>query len=173
MCHQTIDIDSVLEINGLYHTKEVKSVMSHYKYVHAGIEILSMSKRIMNKVFEVSNDCGVKIYYQNTDSTHVNYEDADKIANSYKEEFNQDLLGQGLGDFHVDLPPLCENNEVYGIENHSLGKRTYLDMLESTNEEGHILNGEHLRMRGIPTACIKYDAEQKRVTVLGFYKEII
>ena len=24
--------------------------MSHYNYVHAGVEILSMSKRIMNKV---------------------------------------------------------------------------------------------------------------------------
>ena len=46
--------------------------MSHYNYLHAGVEILSMSKRIMDKVFEVSNDCGVKIHYQDTDSTHLN-----------------------------------------------------------------------------------------------------
>ena len=32
-------------------------------------------------------------------------------------------------------------------------------MLESTNEERHILNREHIRMRGIPAACIKYYAE--------------
>ena len=25
----------------------------------------------MNKVFDVSNDCGVKIYYQDTDSIHL------------------------------------------------------------------------------------------------------
>ena len=35
--------------------------MSHFDYVHAGVELLSMSKRIMTKVFEVAVDCGVKI----------------------------------------------------------------------------------------------------------------
>ena len=115
-------IDSALEVNGRYYIKKVKPVMSHYNYVHAGAEILSMSKRIMNKVFEVSNDCGIKTYYQDTDSIHLNYDDVDEIVNRYKEEYNQDLVGQGLGDFHVDLPPLCENNEVYGIGNYFLGK---------------------------------------------------
>ena len=102
--------------------------MYHYNYVHAGIEILSMSKRIMNKVFEVSNDCGAKIYYQDTDSIHLNYDDVDKIVNRYKEKYNQDLLGQGLGKFHVDLPPSCDNIEVYGIESYFLCKNTCLDM---------------------------------------------
>ena len=67
-------IDSALEVNGRYHIKKVKPVMSHCNYVHAGVEILSMPKRIMNKVFDVSYDCGVKIYYQDTDSIHLNYE---------------------------------------------------------------------------------------------------
>ena len=44
-------------------------------------------------------------------------------------------------------------------------------MLESTNEEGLIINGEHIRMRGIPTACIKYYAEQK-ITLLDMYKKL-
>ena len=70
-------IDSVLVVNGRHYIKKVKSVMSLYKYVHAGVEISSMSKRMMNKVFEVSNDCGVKIYYQDTDSIHLNDEDVD------------------------------------------------------------------------------------------------
>ena len=34
----------LLETNGRYHTKKVKSGMSHYNYVHAGVKILSMSK---------------------------------------------------------------------------------------------------------------------------------
>ena len=71
-------IDSVLEVNGRYYINKVKSVMSHYNYVHAGVELLSMAKRIMNKVIEVSNGCGVKIYYQSTDSIHLNYDDVDK-----------------------------------------------------------------------------------------------
>ena len=60
--------------------------MSQYNYVHAGVETLSMSKRIMNKVFEVSNNCGVKVYHQDTDSIHLNYEDVDKIVNHYREK---------------------------------------------------------------------------------------
>ena len=59
--------------------------MSHYNYVHAGVEILSMSKRIMNKVFDASYDCGVKTYYQDTDSIHLNYYDVDTIVNRYRE----------------------------------------------------------------------------------------
>ena len=34
-------------------------------------------------------------------------------------------------------------------------------MLESTNKDNNIINDEHIRMRGIPAACIKYHAEQK------------
>ena len=56
--------------------------MSHFNYVHCGVEILSMSKRIMDKVFDVSNECGVKIYYQDTDSIHLNYDDVDKHVNN-------------------------------------------------------------------------------------------
>ena len=41
-------IDSVLEVNGRYYIKNIKPVMSHYTYVHAGVQILSMSKLIMN-----------------------------------------------------------------------------------------------------------------------------
>ena len=82
-------IDLVLEVNVRYYIKKVKSVIYHYTYVHAGVELLSMSKRIMNKVFEVSNDCGVKTYYQGTDSTHLKYGDVDKIANRYKENITK------------------------------------------------------------------------------------
>ena len=63
--------------------KQVKSVMSHFNYVHCGVDILSMSKRIMNKVFDVSNDCGVNIFYQDKHSTHLNYDDVDKTVEKY------------------------------------------------------------------------------------------
>ena len=145
--------------------------MSHFNYVHARIEISSMSKRIMNKVFEVANKCGVKTHYQDADSIHLNYDDVDKTFERHKDKYGQDLVGQGLGNFHVDLPPLCKDNEVYGIENYFLGKRTYLDMLEPTNEDNNIINGEHIRMRRIPAACIKYYAEQK-ITALDMYNKL-
>ena len=44
-----------------------------------------MSKRIMNRVFGSAPDIGVKIYYQDTDSIHLNYEDVDKVVKRYKD----------------------------------------------------------------------------------------
>ena len=65
-----------------------------------------MSKRIMNNVFDVSNDCGVKIYYQGTCSIHLNYDIVDEII-KHKQKHNQDLVGDGLGHFHVDFDGWC------------------------------------------------------------------
>ena len=48
-------IDSVIEVNCKIY-KKVKSILSHYNYVHCGVETLSMSKRIMNKVFSCADD---------------------------------------------------------------------------------------------------------------------
>ena len=72
--------------------------MSHFKSCHCGVEMLSMSKRIMNKVFSCANDCSIKIYYQDTDSIHLNYDDVDKVDKIYKDKYNQDLLGKYLGN---------------------------------------------------------------------------
>ena len=49
-------IDSVIEVNGKFYIKKVKSILSHYNYVHCGVEILSMSKRIMNKVSSCADE---------------------------------------------------------------------------------------------------------------------
>ena len=37
-------VDSVLEVNGRYYTKQVKPVMPNFKYVHCGVEIISLPK---------------------------------------------------------------------------------------------------------------------------------
>ena len=117
-----------------------------------------MSKNIMNCVFDCANDCNVKIYYQDTGSIHLNYDDVDKIVNRYKEKYNKDLVGQGLGNFHVDLELDGAKNEVYGIESISLCKKTYIDILEPTDDNGNVIRGEHIRMKGIPTQYITYYA---------------
>ena len=74
-------IDSVLEVNVRHYIDNVKPCMSHLNYVHCGIAILSMSKRVVNKVFDVCTDCGGNIYYQDTDSIHLNYDDVDEHVN--------------------------------------------------------------------------------------------
>ena len=55
---------------------------------------------------------------------------------------------------------------------YSLVKKTYIDILESTDKDGKTINSEHIRMKGIPTPCIKYYAEQHNITVLGVYTKL-
>ena len=43
----------------------------------------------MNKVFTCADDCDIKVYYQDTGSTHVNYDDVDKIENGHKTNMGQ------------------------------------------------------------------------------------
>ena len=146
--------------------------MEHFNYVQCGVEILSMSKRIMNKVFDASNDCGVKIYYQDTDSIHLNYDDVNKVVDRYKEKYNVELVGEELGNFHVDFDMKGATTEIYAKESLFLGKKTYIDILESTDKNGNIINSEHVRMKGIPTECIQYYAEQNNITILDVYKQL-
>ena len=61
-------IESVLKVDDIYYIKIVKSILSHYNYVHCGVEIVSMSKHIMNSVFDCANDCNVKMFYQDTEN---------------------------------------------------------------------------------------------------------
>ena len=97
-------IDSVIEVNCKLYIKNVKSILSRFNYVHCGVEVLGMSKRIMNKVFDASLDSGVKIYYQDTDSIHLNYDDVDTVVRKCKGKHGKHLVGEELGNVHIDLP---------------------------------------------------------------------
>ena len=79
-------IDSVIEVNSKFYVKKVKPILSHFNYVHCGVDILSMSKIIMHKVFDASLDSGVKIYYQDTDIINLNYDDVDKVVKTYNKQ---------------------------------------------------------------------------------------
>ena len=124
----------------------------------------------MNKVFSCADDCDIKIYYQDTYSIHLNYDDVDKTENGYKEKYGSELVGEELGNFHIDFSMDNANAEIYAIDSLFLGKNTYIDMLEPTDKDGKTIISEHIRMNGIPTPCIKYYAQQKGVTVLDLYK---
>ena len=63
-------------------------------------------------------------------------------------------------------------SEIYGNESYFLGKKTYIDMLESNNKDNDIITEEHIRMREIPTACIKYYNQPHNITALIIYKKL-
>ena len=127
----------------------------------------------MNRVFGSAAGIDVKIYYQDTDSTHLNYEDVDKVVKRYKEQYGLELVGDQLGRFHVDFPDIDkECGEVCGTESFFLGKKTYFDELESTNKEGKLINGDLSRMIGIPTSCIESYAKVHDISVKEIYSKL-
>ena len=147
-------------------------MLSHFNYVHCGVEILNMSKIIMNKVFSCADDCDINMYYQDTDSIHLNYDDVDKLENRHNAKYGSELVGEELGNFHIDFSMGNVKSEIYAIESSFLGKKTYTDILEPTDKDGNTINSEHIRMKGIPTPCIKYYAEQNNLTVLDVYTKL-
>ena len=97
--------------------------MSHVNYVHCGVDILTMSKRIMNKVFSCADDLGINTYYQDTDSIYLNYDDVPKMVEQYKQKYNQELVGDYLGSFHIDFELHGACGEIYAKESLFLGKK--------------------------------------------------
>ena len=77
-------IQSSVKVGDRYYIKKIKSILNHFNYSHCGVEILSMSKRIMNEVMTLAEDEGLNIWYQDTDSMRINYEEVELLALAFK-----------------------------------------------------------------------------------------
>ena len=77
----------------------------------------------MNEVFSCAGDLNVNIYYQDADSIHLNYVDVDKVVEGYKNKYGLGLVGEALGNFHVDFDMNGGNSEIYATESVILGKK--------------------------------------------------
>ena len=53
-----------------------------------------------------------------------------------------------------------------------LVKRPTLIFLEPTDKDGMTIIPEHVRMKGTPTPCTKYYAEQHHMSVLDLFKQL-
>ena len=69
------------------------------------------------------------------------------------------------------LPQKDWHEDVYAIGNMFLRKKSYIDILEYVNDEGHKIHDQHVRMNGFPASCIGYYAKDNNMSVLGVCKE--
>lgn len=154
---------------------EVESICADHSYNrgHIGCAILSMSKRIMNEVFDVANTKGLPFYYTDTDSIHCNYDDVKTLEQAYKAKYNKDLNGKNLEQFHVDFDLKGAVSEVYSTKSIFLGKKSYIDCLESTNKKGKTIHGYHVKLKGITEQGLNNSArEYKRIGLFGLYDDL-
>ncbi len=156
--------------DGLYFVKEARSIVDHFSMPHCGVEVLSMSKRIMNEVMCLAEDIGIEIYYQDTDSMHIDArrDDAgstgvEKLAVEFEKLYDRQLVGNNLGQFHSDFDFKSDVAPI-SVESIYLGKKSYIDRVRVVNlspEEEHVVDYKyHMRMKGIPSETLKDEVKK-------------
>ena len=135
--------------------------------------MLSTSKRIMNEVMCLAKDKELSIFYQDTDSIHILYDELETLRKAFKTEYDRELVGKDLGQFHSDfeLDGMKEGAEIFSIESYFLGKKDYYDRLQTVGEDGEVLYGDHIRCKGIPTSCVLSKAKDLEVNPIDIYKK--
>lgn len=130
---------------GKYVYSVINPVNNHYNACHIGAEVLSMSKRLMNQVMTLAEDIGINIFYQDTDSMHIERKQVDRLAEHFEEKYNKTLIGKDLCQFHPDFA-----EGAHAVESYFLAKKIYIDKLITPKNETKL----HIRMKGVPEACI-------------------
>jgi len=142
-----------------------------FNRAHIAAFILSMSKRIMNEIFDIANEMGFPIFYTDTDSMHIYDEHIKPLSDEFKRIHNRELIGKQLCQFHSDFDADGYNGNITSAGFLALGKKSYIDILQC---DGKIISQQHLRMKGITKEGLehtqrKYDNtwDTKDITKMG------
>ena len=150
--------DVELENSDMHAVKVMTPIDKHFNFSLLGIQVLSMSKRIMNEVMCLAYDIGCHIYYQDTDSMHIETDDIPKLVSAYKDLYGRDLIGSNLGQFHSDFPTINNHKETpVSVESIFLMKKMYIDKLtDSTGDIDYMIRG-----KGITQNSIKHEYQSR------------
>ena len=77
-----------------------------------------------------------------------------------------------MGSFHVDFDMDGACGEIYAKESYFIAKKVYIDILESINKDGETINSDHIRMKSVPTSCIKYTSQEQELQPLDLYQQL-
>ena len=158
------------EITGnFYKVKLDKQINTHKNLASCGIEVLSMSKRIMNEVMCLAEDNDLSIYYQDTDSMHIHTEEVKTLSDLFREKYNRELIGKNMGQFHTDFDSQILKGSISAVESIFLGKKCYIDKLKG-DEEG--VYDYHIRMKGVSGDAIKDYAFNNKKNLMEVYNDL-
>jgi hypothetical protein len=163
-----------------YMVEIIKPINDHYNLAQIGSEILSISKRIMNEVMTLAEDMDIEIYYQDTDSMHIENDKIEELSKAFKKKYKRNLIGSDLGQFHCDFAVKkdSEGNAVKPLHTTRtiiLGKKAYIDSIKYDNNTIDY----HYKMKGIPNEVVKYESKKNKYrglcrkhedTPMGLYK---
>lgn len=147
--------DIKLDDSNIHAIKTIKPIDDHFNFSLLGIQVLSMSKRIMNEVMCLAYDIGCHVYYQDTDSMHIMTDELPKLESAFRIKYGRELKGTNLGQFHSDFPTINNHNEIpVSIHSIFLMKKMYVDILtDSSNDIDYMIRGKGLTQTSIKQAA--------------------
>lgn len=146
--YQFIIADNEINNSNIHEINILSPVDETFTLSLLGVQILSMSKRIMNEVMCLAYDTGCRIYYQDTDSMHISEEDLEqKLAPAYKDLYGRELIGKDLGQFHCDFSA-GDFKDPIAVESIFLMKKFYIDKLVDKSGKQDVYK-YHIRCKGI------------------------
>lgn len=145
------------------------NILDHSNYPHVGSLILSMSKKIMNKVIYAAEDNDIKILYTDTDSMHLEQNKVDKLRKIHKQKYGGKLIGNSMGQFHSDFSSSKAQKgfEIVSDVCYIIAPKVYYDKL-IVDDQG--TNDYHYKMKGIPQKCIQIRGEEIGEDVEAVYR---
>lgn len=156
------------EIDNVY-VKRVKPIVKHFNLPQFGVSVLSWSKYLMNRVMMTAEQNGIELYYQDTDSMHLNEDDVPVLAKLFKDKYGSELIGTKLGQFHCDFDAFDGAvGDIHSRKLIALGKKSYMDIL--VDDEGN--EGVHIRLKGIPKQVILNKCTKLGVKPVELYERM-
>jgi hypothetical protein len=171
-----IEVNEVNHENGSFSMgiiKKHKNTGSFNSYPHVGANILAISKRIMNEVMDLAEDENLPIYYQDTDSMHIDKSSIPKLSSAFYQKYNRELIGTKLGQFHSDFDFPDVAKAYHAVESIFLGKKCYIDNVLCSDSEGNDTYRYHIRMKGIPNSAILAKCKEKDITPMELYRNLL
>lgn len=167
-------IKNIEDINDNQKIIKCLDVDTSANFGHIGVLILSYSKRIMNEILNIANDNNINIYYQDTDSLHLDDNDIKLLSELYEQEYDIKLLGENIENFHSDfkLEGIKKGTSPISTTSIFLGKKSYIDVLSGLNEENNIIIGYHMRLKGITKSGLE-KASKEHGGNLELYKKLM
>lgn len=158
-----------------WRVKKFTPIVEHFNNAICGVEILSMSKRIMMEVMTTAEDLNIPIYYTDTDSMHINEDGLPLLEKVYREKYGRELIGEDMGQFHTDFDlDGAKSETIIATESIFVGKKTYLDKLEGVcKKTGEKLVDYHIRCKGVPSKSIKHLEEMTGKSLIDIYKQML
>ncbi len=149
--------------------KMKKGVLRQKNLVVCGIQVLSMSKRIMNEAMCLCEDNNLPMYGVDTDGYQMINEDLPLLQKLFQDKYNREFIGNYLGHFSCDYEIEWEENgrKMEALDCKAsraifLGKKCYLSQVVGrhpvTNEQ---VKNWHVRLKGVPNSTIFYETNRR------------